>query len=314
LPEAEITLRVDHGDGHGGDQRRVHVRVAPPPRGAPAGRRHIVVLRDLTQMRRLEAIRGEFVQNVSHEMRTPITAIQGWLDLLVAGAGDPEERRQYAATALRNTRRLSRILDDLLLLAGLGGGERLSTLERQPLAPALEEAVAQASATAKARNVRVETACPPDLEAPVNAPLLELAVANLVDNAAKYGQEGGTVRVAAARAGGAWIEITVADTGPGIPAEHLDRLFERFYRVDPVRSRETGGTGLGLAIARHIALAHGGNTRVQSQPGRGSVFTLALPATLAAATPADLSGPPGAGDDPSSPEKRPTAPFTFNIV
>jgi len=231
------------------------------------------------QLRRLENIRKDFVANVSHELRTPITSIKGYVETLRDGAlADREKARAFLDTIARQADRLGAIVEDLLALSKIERDNEQGdiVLDRSRLRPILEAAAQLFAQRAAERSVRIDISCDEGLSAPVSAPLLEQAIANLVDNAVKYSHDGGTVTVSAALAPDA-VVITVADTGIGISLEHLPRLFERFYRVDKARSRAAGGTGLGLAIVKHIALAHKGAVSVKSEQGKGSSFSISLP-------------------------------------
>jgi two-component system phosphate regulon sensor histidine kinase PhoR len=238
----------------------------------------LIVLHDVTHLRRLEHLRRDFVANVSHELKTPITSIKGFVETLLAGAiREPENAENFLRIVARQTERLNEIIDDLLSLSRIEkDAERGQIfLTTQRIKGVLAAAVEVCEPKAKERNIRIIFDCPGDLRARVNAPLLEQALVNLVDNAIKYSERDREVRVEAERSGPEVI-VRVRDQGSGIPPEHLPRLFERFYRVDSGRSRQLGGTGLGLAIVKHIAQAHGGKVTVASTPGKGSVFTLHL--------------------------------------
>ena len=238
----------------------------------------VVVLNDVTRLRRLETIRRDFVANVSHELRTPITSIKGFLETLRDGVTEPETARRFIDLAAKHAERLNAIIEDLLSLSRIEQetGKEQVVLERSLVRPAIDAAVLVCADKAALRGIPVETACAPDVEADVNRPLIEQALVNLIDNAIKYSESGRVVRVSAERAPGE-VVLTVRDEGCGIPEEHLARVFERFYRVDPARSRKAGGTGLGLAIVKHIAQAHGGRVTVDSSVGRGSTFRIHLP-------------------------------------
>ncbi|TYO98122.1 two-component system phosphate regulon sensor histidine kinase PhoR [Geothermobacter ehrlichii] len=241
----------------------------------------VVVLNDVTRLRRLERVRRDFVANVSHELKTPITAIKGFVETLESGGvDDPHEVRRFLGIIHRQADRLNAIIDDLLQLSRLeqeSGGQRIE-LAAVAVAPVVRAAVQDCEMQALRAKVKVHCELVENLVARVNPQLLEQAVSNLVDNAVKYSPAGSEVRV---RAFGTedGICIEVADRGCGIAAEHLPRLFERFYRVDKARSRKLGGTGLGLAIVKHIAQVHGGRVGVESAPGEGSRFWIWLPAT-----------------------------------
>lgn len=239
----------------------------------------LVVLHDLTDLRRLEGIRTDFVANVSHELKSPLTAIQGFVETLQDGAlEEPRQARRFLEIISRQVERLMAIVEDLLHLSRIEQEEGRGEIATQnlPLRPVLQAAMQDCQAKAAEKHLQVELDCPEELTAAFNAPLLEQAVVNLLDNAIKYSPEQKPVRLAA-QAEAAEVRISVEDQGSGIPARHLPRLFERFYRVDTARSRELGGTGLGLAIVKHIALAHGGRVAVESRPGRGSSFHIHLP-------------------------------------
>jgi two-component system phosphate regulon sensor histidine kinase PhoR len=239
----------------------------------------LVVLNDVTRLRRLENVRRDFVANVSHELKTPITSIRGFVETLQGGAlDDPADARRFLQIVGDQANRLGAIVEDLLTLSRLeqeAGPEGLN-LAKTSVGEALHHAVAACSSAAAERNIHVDVACPADLKASFSDVLLEQAVANLVDNAVKYSEPGGRVEVSA-RESADGLEISVRDQGCGIAREHLPRIFERFYRVDKARSRKLGGTGLGLAIVKHIAQAHGGEVEVKSRPGEGSIFTIRLP-------------------------------------
>jgi two-component system, OmpR family, phosphate regulon sensor histidine kinase PhoR len=240
----------------------------------------LVVLHDITQLRQLENTRRDFVANVSHELKTPITAIKGFVETLLAGAlKEPANAENFLNIIARQTDRLNEIIDDLLTLSRIeqDAERRQIFLQGQKIKGVLQGAVQVCEAKAAAKDIAIQLSCPDDLRAQVNSPLLEQALVNLVDNAVKFSESGQVVRVEAQREGPQVI-IRVRDQGPGIPPEHLPRIFERFYRVDAGRSRTIGGSGLGLAIVKHIALAHGGRVTVASAPGKETVFALEVPA------------------------------------
>jgi two-component system phosphate regulon sensor histidine kinase PhoR len=246
----------------------------------PAGNKigALIVLHDITRLRHLENVRRDFVANVSHELRTPITSIKGFVETLLAEElGDKETSLRFLRIVLKQADRLDAIINDLLLLSRVerGSDEHAIELEPEPICPVLRSAVEMCERKATDKQVRIELSCADDLAASINAPLLEQAVVNLLDNAIKYSTPGSQVRIAAT-ADAAEVVIRVQDEGCGIEAKHLPRLFERFYRVDKARSRELGGTGLGLAIVKHIVAAHRGTVEVQSSVGRGSTFAIRL--------------------------------------
>lgn len=243
----------------------------------------VIVLDDVTQVRRLESIRRDFVANVSHELKTPIAAIKGFVETLLDGAmDDRQDALRFLKIVAKQSDRLSAIIEDLLSLAKIEQAEGVVAIEMEPhrVLDVLEAARGDTSAVAEERGVEIVVECDAELTARFNPPLLEQALANLLDNAVKYSEAGSRVHLSAENRDGQII-IAVADQGCGIPAEHLSRLFERFYRVDKARSRKLGGTGLGLAIVKHIAAAHGGRVEVGSTPGRGSRFSIVLPQSAA---------------------------------
>jgi two-component system phosphate regulon sensor histidine kinase PhoR len=255
-----------------------------------AGGHHIgavVVLNDVTRLRRLEQVRRDFVANVSHELRTPITSIKGFVETLLDGAlDDAEDARRFLEIVAKQADRLNALLADLLLLSHVEEGDKKAAIELavEKVQPALQAAVQLCESKAHPKNIRIGMDCPEELAGRINPSLLEQAVSNLVDNAIKYSDAGDTVELRAFSMDGA-LCIEVEDHGCGIPEEHLPRLFERFYRVDKARSRRLGGTGLGLAIVKHIAKAHGGVVKVRSDVGVGTTFSLVLPCVVSSASP-----------------------------
>ena len=242
----------------------------------------LVVLHDNTRLRHLEEVRRDFVANVSHELRTPITSIKGFIETLVDGAfEDKENAHRFLQIMLRQVNRLDAIICDLLMLSRIERGSEEQRIELSPesIRGVLQAAIEMCEKKAVEKAVDVELICPNELTGEINAALLEQAVVNLLDNAVKCSNPEAAVEVSAA-CEGAELVIRVKDQGCGIDAQHLPRLFERFYRVDKARSRELGGTGLGLAIVRHIALAHRGSVSVESTVGVGSTFCLRLPRSL----------------------------------
>jgi len=239
----------------------------------------VIVLNDVTEVQRLENVRRDFVANVSHELKTPVASIKGFVETLLDGALDePGDARRFLGIVARQADRLAAIIEDLLALSRIEQSETSGTLplDRQPLAGILVTAADDCRIRAAERSIRLEVDCPPDLMVAVNGPLLEQAVINLVDNAIKYSGPGKTVWLSAGDDATA-LTIQVRDEGCGIAAEHLPRLFERFYRVDKARSRNLGGTGLGLSIVKHIVQAHAATITVESTPGVGTTFTIRLP-------------------------------------
>ncbi len=240
----------------------------------------LIVLHDVTRLRRLENIRRDFVANVSHELKTPITAIKASVETLLDGAAiSPADSEKFLRIVAKQADRLNAIIDDLLALSRIEQNDDVSgmVLEVQTLEPALRSALQSCEVAAADKQITLHLVCDAELQARINAPLLEQAVINLVDNAIKYSEGQSSVQVEA-EVEDDMVKIRVQDRGRGIAREHLPRLFERFYRVDKARSRRQGGTGLGLAIVKHIVQAHSGTVTVSSEPGAGSVFTILLPA------------------------------------
>ena len=264
---------------------RVFRAFAAPLRDAGHGEREgaalngvVLVLGDITALRRLERVRRDFVANVSHELRTPVQLVKGFAETLREGVlDDPEQARHFVDIIERNANRMESLIADLLSLASLEreDGSRLN-MELAPIAPVLEGAREAILPKATEKGMRLLVECDAALEARFEAGLLEQAVVNLIDNAVKYSPQDTSVRVSAWAEQG-FLFIEVRDQGIGIPASDLGRIFERFYRVDKARSRELGGTGLGLAIVKHIAMAHGGDVSVESWEGEGSTFRIRIP-------------------------------------
>ena len=256
--------------------RTFDVTAAPMPGGGA-----VAVLRDLTETERVEKTRRDFIANVSHELRTPLTSIQGYTETLLDSAPESNHAREFLEIIRKNATRMSRLTEDLLTLARVESGEQ--PFDIQPVAPGelLEEAAQ--SFREIARNQGIEFLVQNSAQTLVSADreAIHQVFSNLIDNALKYGGTGRRI-VLGARPRERDVVFFVRDSGPGIPFEHVSRLFERFYRVDKARSRESGGTGLGLAIAKHIVLAHGGTIRAESELNHGSTFLFTLPIVHAA--------------------------------
>ncbi|MDY6972247.1 MAG: ATP-binding protein [Thermodesulfobacteriota bacterium] len=239
----------------------------------------LIVLNDVTRLRKLENVRREFVANVSHEIKTPISAIKGFGETLRDGAIDnPDDARRFLSIIENHVDRLNAIVEDLLSLSRIeDDSERKDILlADSSLSEVLQASLHVCEARAASKGIQLQLSCVEEIVARINPPLLEQALVNLIDNAIKYSDSGRTINVDAARTE-AEIVISVRDRGCGIGKEHLPRLFERFYRVDRARSRKLGGTGLGLAIVKHITQAHRGHIDVESIPGKGSIFSIHLP-------------------------------------
>jgi two-component system phosphate regulon sensor histidine kinase PhoR len=293
--DLHLMVRSSRGTGTGAVSQREVRLLAPVARtmqvsavplvlsGPDPGVGVVLVLYDVTDLRRLEQVRTEFVANVSHELRTPLTAIHGYLETLRGGAlEEPDNARRFLDIAYRHTERLGRLLNDLTDLSNIELSKVKLALAPVRVDEVVDSVLAIIQPKAEARRVRLTAHVDRDVPA-VNADhdRLEQILINLVDNAVKYTPEGGEVTVRAARAAaGGVVVIEVRDTGIGIPPADLPRITERFYRVDKARSRELGGTGLGLAIVKHLVIAHGGEFSIESSPGEGTLvrFTLAAAA------------------------------------
>ncbi len=251
--------------------RAFEVTAAPMPSGGT-----VVVLRDLTETERVEKTRRDFIANVSHELRTPLTSIQGYTETLLDSGSGNDHMREFLEIIRKNAFRMSRLTEDLLALARVESGEQ--RFDIQPVTP--EELLREASksfvAIARAQGVQLEIENRASELVNADTEAIHQVFSNLIENALKYAATTDRI-ILGARPSDRGVEFFVRDFGPGIPSEHLARLFERFYRVDKARSRESGGTGLGLAIAKHIVLAHGATIRAESDLNHGSTFLFTLP-------------------------------------
>ncbi|HEY5912642.1 MAG TPA: ATP-binding protein [Verrucomicrobiae bacterium] len=237
----------------------------------------ILVFHDLTRIKQLERTRQELVANVSHELRTPLSLIKGYVETLLDHAkNDPELADQFLRTIDRNAERLRLLIEDLLTISELESGRLKLDLQPVSLKAVAQKVVADFRARAAAKQMELVDQVP-GLEVLADAGRLEQVLCNLVDNAIKYGRPEGTVTLEARATGTDQVEVAVRDDGPGIPPEALERVFERFYRIDKGRSREHGGTGLGLSIVKHIVQTHGGRVWAKSEPGHGATFFFTLP-------------------------------------
>ena len=238
----------------------------------------VLVIDDVTELRRLEHVRTEFIANVSHELRTPLTAIQGYLETLLGGALEEREHaRRFVEIAFRHTERLGRLLNDLTDLSNIELGKVSLRLAPTPLRPIVDSVLELVAAKARDGEVTLTTEVSEVIHVQADHDRLVQVLINLVDNAVKYTPAGGAVTVRARPTADGRIEVSVSDTGIGIPRADLPRITERFYRVDKARSRELGGTGLGLAIVKHLVLAHGGDLAIDSEEGRGTTVRVLLP-------------------------------------
>jgi two-component system, OmpR family, phosphate regulon sensor histidine kinase PhoR len=244
------------------------------------GKQHgsILVFHDLTRLKQLENTRQEFVANVSHELRTPLSLIKGFVETLRDGAkDDPELAARFLRTIEKHTDRLTYLIEDLLTVSQLESGQIVMNLHELELREEAAHVLDDLKSRAAEKNVTLENNLPVELRAKADADRLQQVLFNLVENAIKYGAAGGRVTVGGMPNSNGKVEVWVRDDGPGIPAEAKERIFERFYRVDRARSRESGGTGLGLSIVKHIVQAHGGEVWVKSEPGNGATFFFTLP-------------------------------------
>ena len=269
LIEREMKLYID------GDQRHFHIRGSPVNDGEEV----IIILTEVTRLYKLEQVRKDFAANVSHELRTPIQLIKGYTEtLLDSSLKDREQVRRIIKIILKNTQTMENLTTDLLSLVTLEEKGSLSfEMEEVFVFPILEEARSSVEMSAKKKKISIILKCNNTLKASLYAPFIIQGVVNLLDNAIKYSPPESRVWLSAEQTTNSELLITVRDEGIGIPTKHLERIFERFYRVDPSRSKELGGTGLGLAIVRHISLAHNGTVSAESHAGEGSVFKIRIP-------------------------------------
>jgi len=236
----------------------------------------LITLEDLTESKRLDDTRRDFIANISHELKTPIGAISLLSEALIEADDDPAMVKKFSADLHREAIRLAALVQDIIELSRLQGAEVVSNAQLLDLSSVISEAVDRNSFLAEKRNVRIKVDAPKGLKVLGDQEMLVTAIKNLIENALVYSEEGSQVGIGLRQKYGI-AAIAVADSGVGIAAEHQDRIFERFYRADPSRSRQTGGTGLGLSIVKHVALKHRGDVQLFSQPGVGSTFTFRLP-------------------------------------
>ncbi|MBD3004501.1 MULTISPECIES: cell wall metabolism sensor histidine kinase WalK [unclassified Streptomyces] len=268
------------GTGRGGDALAVSARVAP------LGSRLVLLLvEDLTEARRIEAVRRDFVANVSHELKTPVGALSLLSEAVMDASDDPEAVTRFAGRMQVEATRLTSLVQELIDLSRVQNDDPLEDAEPVRVDELVAEAIDRCRHQAGTKQITMATGGTADLHVWGNRGQLAAALGNLVENAVNYSPARTRVGIAARRipaTGGDLIEIAVTDQGIGISEKDRERIFERFYRVDPARSRQTGGTGLGLAIVKHVAASHGGEVTVWSAEGQGSTFTLRLPEAGAA--------------------------------
>jgi two-component system, OmpR family, phosphate regulon sensor histidine kinase PhoR len=253
--------------------RTFEISAAPLPTGGA-----IAVLHDITRIEAAERSRRDFVANVSHELRTPLTSIQGYVEtLLDAPHPDPAMTSDFLQVILKNATRMNRLTEDLLALASIESPDYKLAMQPARASELVRDAIDSLGGLVVDSGIDLQYAGAPDTPVLVDPDAMNQVFGNLIENAVKYGKAGNQIRVGA-RSLENEIEFFVQDFGPGIASEHLERIFERFYRIDKARSRESGGTGLGLAIVRHIVQAHGGAIRAESELGAGTTFFITLPA------------------------------------
>jgi two-component system phosphate regulon sensor histidine kinase PhoR len=289
LAAADAVLREGRGQSvefalAGPTERVLRASLAPIPeaelrplRGASAA---IIALHEVTELKRAEQMRADFIANAGHELKTPLAALTGFIETLRGPArDDAAARERFLAIMDEQARRMARLVNDLLSLSRIELNEHVAPTGRVALAPLIDEVARGLELRAGGRGIRIACALPADLpEVPGDRDQLAQVFQNLLDNAVSYGRPRSEVRVTGGIADGAQVRVAVTDQGEGIAPEHLSRLTERFYRVDSARSRELGGTGLGLAIVKHILNRHRGRLEIASRPGHGSTFTVFLPA------------------------------------
>jgi two-component system phosphate regulon sensor histidine kinase PhoR len=294
-PEVLACVRgaLEHGPDHSPGHRQVRsgrtsslapgrifeINAAPLTSGGA-----LVVLHDVTAIEAAEKSRRDFIANVSHELRTPLTSIQGYVETLIEDPDPrPETTREFLGVILKNATRMNRLTEDLLTLASIEGPDYKLTLQPTRASALVQDAIESLGGIVVDSEVELESAGAPDTLVMADPDSMNQVFGNLIENSVKYAKAGKRIRVGA-RLLASEVEFTVQDFGPGIASEHLDRIFERFYRIDKARSRESGGTGLGLAIVKHIVQAHGGRLWAESELGAGAAFHFTLPLA---------PGPPG---------------------
>ena len=260
------------------DQRSVQVNATALLDRAGNQQGMILVFHDLTRLKQLENTRQEFVANVSHELRTPLSMIKGYVETLIHGAkDDPNVATRFLQTIEKHADRLTYLIEDLLTISRLESGQIVMNIQKVDLRPLVDDVLNDLQSRAAEKKVNLENQAADDLVVRADAERIQQVLFNLVDNAIKYGRVEGRVWIKTRVAPERMIEVSVCDNGPGIPPDSIDRVFERFYRVDKARSREQGGTGLGLSIVKHIVQSHGGEVWAESQLEQGTTFFFTLP-------------------------------------
>ncbi|TGO06470.1 sensor histidine kinase [Serinibacter arcticus] len=290
----QVQLSLPRGPAAGAGRFVASVQVV-----ALSGGKVLVLAEDRTAQIRLDDVRRDFVANVSHELKTPVGAIALLAETMTEAADDPEAVRMFAERMGSESRRLSGLVQDIIDLSRLQDADVSLESRSVPADEIVAEAIVRASVEATARDIAIHAGSGSGLALQGDPGLLVTALRNLLDNALRYSEPGTRVAVGVRRGEDDLVEIAVVDQGIGIDPENLPRVFERFYRVDPARSRQTGGTGLGLSIVKHVAADHGGEVTVWSTPGRGSTFTLRIPAAEPEELPATIDGAPASGTAPA---------------
>lgn len=258
--------------------RVFEINAAPLPSGGA-----LAVLHDVTSIEAAQKSRREFVANVSHELRTPLTSIQGYVETLIEDPNPrPETTREFLGVILKNATRMNRLTEDLLALASVESPDYRLVLQPARASALVKDAIDSLGGIVVDSGVKLQSAGAPDAPVMADPDAMNQVFGNLIENSLKYAKDGKRIRVGARLLEGE-VQFTVQDFGPGIASEHLERIFERFYRVDKARSRESGGTGLGLAIVKHIVQAHGGRIWAESELGKGASFHFTLPLAPVAA-------------------------------
>lgn len=265
----EADLTIEAGRTH----KHIRARVAPL-----TSRLVMVLVDDRTEAQRVEAIRRDFVANVSHELKTPIGALNLLAEAVEEAKDDPDAVVRFAGRMQLESERLTRLVQQVIDLSRLQNDNASENSVPVKVAELVAEAAEHSATEAESKNIDIAVSLGNDVQVLGDRAQLHAAVSNLVENAVRYSPEGSRVSVTVDDNEDDAVRISVADRGVGIPSEELERIFERFYRVDPARARDTGGTGLGLSIVKHVAASHGGSVEVWSEPGTGSTFTLVLPA------------------------------------
>jgi two-component system sensor histidine kinase SenX3 len=274
IREGEIDISTD---GFNGRTTSFAVRVAPLGAAVGGGGLVLLLAEDQTERRRVEEVRRDFVANTSHELKTPVGALALLAETVEDAADDPEAVRRFAGRMRQEATRLTNLVQDLITLSRIQAAEPIPDPVPADLDAVVAEALDRCRMKATAHGIELAATGTRELSVLGDEELLVTALRNLLDNAVAYSPEKTRVVVSTRQDGNEAVELSVADQGIGIPERDLERIFERFYRVDPARSRATGGTGLGLAIVKHVTVAHGGKVTVTSKEGAGSTFTLRLP-------------------------------------